>query len=117
MKAIKLDNIPVEERGGYKIRRIVTQPLGFKPENIGLYQTIIPKNSKCSNHAHGRLDEIIFFLTKAKVKTKSSMLKFGEGDFLIIGAGEFHEIIAEDEEVRLIALKLPNIEDDRLPGS
>lgn len=114
MKTIRLKEIPLEERGGYQIKRIVTEKLNFRPENVGIYQTIIPPGNKCPNHAHGQLDEILFFLTRAKVKTESAMLEFEEGDFLIISPGEFHEIIAEEAEVRLIALKIPNIVDDRL---
>ncbi len=114
MKVIRLNEIALEERDGYKIKRVATEKLNFRPENIGLYQTIIPPQSKCPNHAHGKLDEIIFFLTKAKVRTQSGILEFRKGDFLVLSHGEFHEIIAEDEEVKLIALKLPNIVDDRL---
>jgi len=114
MKTIRLDEIPIEERSGYRIKRIATEKLNFNPENIGIYKTIIPPQSKCPNHAHVQLDEVLLFLTKAKVKTESGILTFSEGDVLVIGANEFHEIIAENEEVRLIALKMPNIVEDRV---
>ena len=114
MKIIRLKEVPLEERGGYQIKRIVTEKLNFEPANVGIYKTIIPPGSKCPNHAHGQLDEILFFLSRAKVDTKEGMLKFEKGDFLVIKPGEFHEIIAEDQEVSLIALKLPNHIKDRL---
>jgi quercetin dioxygenase-like cupin family protein len=116
MKIIRLTEVPIEERGGYRIKRIITKKLNFRPKNIGVYQTIIPPQSRCPNHAHGELDEILFFLTEAKVRTQEDMLEFREGDLLIISPNEFHEIIAEDHEIRLIALKLPNIVTDRING-
>ena len=113
MKVIRTRTVPTEERGGYRIRRLATEPLHPSPTNIGLYQTIIPKGSKVGEHAHEQLTELLLFLTPCQVKTDEGMLSFESGDFLILEPGEFHEIYAGDEEVRLMAFKLPNVVADR----
>ena len=64
MKIIRINDIEVEERGGYSIKRLCTEELLKNPENIGFYETTIPIGSTCPSHAHENLDEFIIFLTK-----------------------------------------------------
>ena len=114
MKIIRTKSVDIEERGGYRIRRLATETLPQNAENLGLYETIIPQGSKVGDHAHQDLKEVLLFLTECRVETDEGTCHFDAGDFLVLEAGEFHEIHADRGEVRLIAMKLPNLVGDRL---
>lgn len=114
MKIVRLNEVPDEERRGYSIKRLFTHTLAKNPENVGFYQTTIPKGSAVKNHYHKDLDEILYFITKGRVKVGSKTYSFNPGDMMILSPGDQHEIIADAEEVRLIAVKLPNIVNDKV---
>ncbi|HUS49474.1 MAG TPA: sugar nucleotide-binding protein [Candidatus Paceibacterota bacterium] len=116
VKIIRLNYVPDEIRGGgdYSIKRLFTEVLRKNPQNIGFYQTTIPRGGIVKNHAHKDLDEILYFITKGKVKIEEEIIEFNPGDIAILPPMSFHEIIADESEVRLIAVKLPNIIDDKV---
>lgn len=114
MKIIKLKEIPVEEKKGYSIKRLFTEVLSCNPQNVGFYETTIPKGSVCKHHYHKELDEIILFLTTAKMRVEQEIYDFETGDIVILNPSDKHEFIAENNEVKLIAVKLPNIPDDKV---
>jgi len=114
MKIIKIKDVSVEDRGEYSIKRMFTTVLSHSPTNAGIYETTIPPNRAVKNHYHANLDEIIYFITKGYVKIDFEEVEFDEGDLLILESGDSHEIYAKDEEVRLIAIKLPNIANDKV---
>ena len=114
MRIIRLKDVPVEEREGYSIKRLFTEFLSCNPENVGFYETTVPKGSVCKHHYHEKLDEIIIFLTKAKMRVEKEIYNFESGDIVILKPLDKHEFIAEDNEVKIIAVKLPNITNDKV---
>ena len=114
MKIIRLNEIPDEDRKGYSIKRLFTMPLSQRPENVGLYETTVPKGSVCKLHKHDQLDEIIYFITKAKAKLGKEIYSFEPGDMIFLSPGDIHEFIAEECDLKLIAIKLPNNKDDKV---
>lgn len=114
MKIIRLKDVPVEERGGYSIKRLFTEELSKNPDNVGFYETTIPQGSVCGHHYHEQLDEIIMFLTKAKMRVEEKVYDFEPKDIVILKPGDKHEFVAEECELKLIAIKLPNIVDDKV---
>ena len=68
MKIIRISEVTNENRKGYSIKRLFTECLSKNPKNVGFYETTIPKGSKCSEHYHSNLDEIIYFITKGKMR-------------------------------------------------
>ena len=113
MKITRLNEIIEEKRDGYIIRRLLTEPFGHNPENIGLYLTTIPGKSKVKCHFHPLAMEIIIFLTNGAIKTNEKSYDFSPGDIAIFQPKEKHEIIAETQEVKLIAVRIPNFPDDK----
>lgn len=114
MVIIKIKDVDVEDRGDYSIKRMFTSVLSHSPENAGIYETTIPPNSAVKNHYHAKLDEIIYFITKGFVKINSEEVEFDEGDLLVLESGDAHEIYAKHDEVRLLAIKLPNKVNDKV---
>jgi len=115
---VRYSEIPVEERenGSYSIRRIVDEYSAIFGKNIGVYETVIPVGGKVSRHAHAYLEEILIFLTKAKIEVGGEMKDIGKMDIVVLPPLTMHEIYATDEEAQLIALKFPNIKDDKIKG-
>ncbi len=114
MNIIRLKDVSAEEREGYSIKRLFIESLSCNPENVGFYETTVPKGSICKQHYHEKLDEIIMFLTKAKMKVEKDIYNFEPGDMAILKPGDKHEFIAEENEIKLIAVKLPNIVEDKV---
>jgi len=114
MKIIRLKNIPREKKEGYSIKRLLTEKISNKPDSIGFYETTVPVRSKCAQHIHERLYEFIYFLTKGKMRIDNKYYKLDPGDIVILHPGDKHEFIADEDEVRIIAIKLPNIINDKV---
>lgn len=113
MKTVRVEEIPDEDRGEYSIKRLFTETLDHNVENVGFYRTLIPEGNKVTKHCHETLDEILYFLTSGIVETDDNIVNMKPGDSMVLKKGESHEIRAEDNEVRLIAVKLPNNKKDK----
>lgn len=115
MKLIRTSEIPDEQRARYSIKRLFTESLaGYSPKDIGLYQTTIRPGGRCPCHCHNNLLEILFFHTSAVMMINNKRYDILPKDYIILKAGEQHEIIAEGKEaVVLTAIKIPNIVNDR----
>ena len=114
MKVIKINDIPVEDRGKYSIKRLFTEKLNHKPENVGLYETTIQPGKKVKYHYHANLDEVIIFITDGRMKIEGEMRTFSPGDLVFLESGNAHEIYADEKEVKLYAIKLPDIKEDKV---
>lgn len=115
MKIIRVDEVDDEVRGGgsYIIKRLITDELEHSPSNIGFYQTTVPKGSKVQYHSHSSLDEVFIFMTPGRAKIEDKEYRFRPKDIVFLRAGERHEIYADDEDVVLIAIKLPDNKEDK----
>lgn len=113
MKIIRLNGISEEDRNGYTIKRILTEPLKHNPENIGFYLTTIPALSEVKCHFHPLAVEMIIFLTSGTIKSGQETHHLSTGDLVVISPKEKHEIIA-DNEVKLVAVRIPNFPDDKV---
>jgi quercetin dioxygenase-like cupin family protein len=113
MKIVRTNEVPEEGKGEYTIKRLFTEPLKHNPENIGFYLTTVPPRRKAKRHSHPIALEIIFFLTNGVVQDDESAYSFSANDIAILQPGERHEIQAGDEEVRLIAVRIPNFVADK----
>lgn len=114
MKIIRINEVPIENRGDYSIKRLFTENLNHKPENVGLYETTIHPGNKVTYHYHSNLDEVIIFITKGRMKIGKKMHLFSEGDLVFLEKGRAHEIYADDTVVKLYAIKLPDIKEDKV---
>lgn len=114
MKLVRAEGIPEEDRGEYSIKRLFTETLDHDVENVGFYRTLIPEGNKVAKHCHDTLDEVLYFLTSGIVETDGNIVNLRPGDSIILNKGEHHEIRAGDNEVRLIAVKLPNNKEDKV---
>lgn len=113
MDVFRMDETPEEDRGEYSIKRLFTESLEHDVENVGFYRTLIPEGNKVAKHHHEHLDEVLYFLTSGIVETDDKIIELEPGDSVVLKKEDNHEIRAEDDEVRLIAVKLPNHKEDK----
>lgn len=116
-KIIRSDQIPLEDRtsyGGYSIRRLFTETIDTLAENIGFYETTIHANSIVKNHYHKHLDEILYFFSRGTIRIGSELVMINPKDVVIIPRGVPHEVISGEEEIKLLAIKIPNILEDKI---
>lgn len=113
MKIVRVNQAPEVSRGEYSIKRLLTEPLSHHPENIGFFRTIIPAHRKVKSHLHPLALEIIVFLNPAVIQDEKGTHRFSPGDVAILRPGEKHEILAGDSQVELIAVRIPNYEEDK----
>lgn len=113
MKIIRSNEILEEDRNGYTIRRLLTEPLCPHTENVGFYFTTIPASSKVKYHFHPLALEVIIFLTNGTIKSNKETYHFLPGDLAVISPREKHEIIA-DRAVNLLAVRFPNFPNDKV---
>lgn len=113
MQIIRTNEVPEEGKGEYSVKRLFTEPLKHSPENVGFYLTTIPARKKVKRHFHPIALEVLFFLTNGIIEADGSAYSFAPGDIAILQPGERHEIQAEDEEVRLTAVRIPNFVGDK----
>ena len=116
MRIVRTNEVPEEGRGEYTVKRLFTELLGHNPENIGFYLTTIPARRKVKRHFHPIALEVIFFLTNGIMADDESAYSLYPGDIAILQPGERHEIQAEDEETRVIAVRIPNFVGDKEIG-
>lgn len=115
MKLIKSNDVPVEERDGYNIKRLLTEDLEHDHENMGFYITTIPKESRVKMHYHPKGLEILIFLTKGTIEVEEGKVDVMPYDVIFLEPGEKHEIsAADDDEMKLIAVRVPNYSDDKV---
>ena len=113
MKIIKRDEIIDEDRGGYFIKRLLTQIFKEAPLNAGFYETTIPKGSKCKEQWHKKSYEAVYFLTSGVAKLNGKEYKFSSGDLVVLEPNEKHEWLAIENEVKMFAMRFPNLLDDK----
>jgi mannose-6-phosphate isomerase-like protein (cupin superfamily) len=91
-----------------------TEKLNKAAKNVGFYETTIPPGSKVKNHFHSELDEVLYFLTGGEMIIESKKYHLSPGDSVILSPNTPHEIFSGNSEVKLIAVKLPNIVEDKI---
>jgi quercetin dioxygenase-like cupin family protein len=114
MKVVRTGEVPDEDRGGYSIKRLITENIQGNPENMGFYLTTIPPGSSVRMHIHPKGLEFLVFLTKGTVSDGVRKVEVGPNDIVYLDPGEKHEISAGGEEARLIAIRCPNFPDDKV---
>ena len=116
-KIIQSDQIPLEDRtsyGGYSIRRLFTETIDTLAENIGFYETTICPNSIVKNHYHKHSDEILYFFNRGSIRIGSELVSINQNDIVILPRGVPHEVISGNKEIKLLAIKIPNIPEDKI---
>ncbi|MFX1415853.1 MAG: cupin domain-containing protein, partial [Promethearchaeota archaeon] len=75
----------------------------------------IPPEMKTSPHSHGVLAEVFAVIGKTKMGVADTLYDLDEGDVVVVEPGESHWFeTPTGPDVVLIAIKMPNLKDDKI---
>jgi mannose-6-phosphate isomerase-like protein (cupin superfamily) len=87
-------------------------------QNGGFIYVKIPGGMKTDPHAHGTLEEVFIIMNKTKMGVGDQLLDVDEGDVVLVEPEEAHWFeTPEGDDVVIIAIKFPNLKDDKMPSS
>ncbi|TFG28675.1 hypothetical protein EU527_16990 [Candidatus Thorarchaeota archaeon] len=102
------------DRGGYSARYFADILFSKKLDSAGFIFVSIPSGMKTEPHVHAILEEIFIALTPVTVIVNNTSIDLQIGDIAIVQPGEHHSMQSRTmEECRLVAIKFPNLEDDK----
>jgi mannose-6-phosphate isomerase-like protein (cupin superfamily) len=101
--------------GGYG-RKYVADVVFRQPiDSAGFIWVKIPGGVETAPHAHEFLEEAFVIMKKTKMGVGSEILDLDEGDVVVTEPGEAHWFVTpEGEDVIIIAIKMPNMKDDKV---
>lgn len=90
-----------------------TKAFTDKPSDVSFYETTIPKGGVCKEQWHKLSYEVVYFLTPSAAKLEGKDYTFEKGDLVILDPNEKHEWTAPDNDVVVLAMRFPNLLDDK----
>ena len=86
-------------------------------KNGGFIYVKIPGGMKTHSHAHEILEEVFIIMNRTKMGVGGQLLDVDEGDVVLVEPGEAHWFeTPEGDDVVVIAIKFPNLKDDKMTG-
>jgi quercetin dioxygenase-like cupin family protein len=103
------------KRGGYDAKYVADIVFRGQKESAGFILVNIPSGNTTSPHAHGVLEEVFIFMDMVEMTIDGELHQMERGDVVLIEPGEAHWFKApKDRDATLIAVKLPNLKDDKI---
>lgn len=103
------------ERLGYAVKYVADIVFNEPPDSAGFIIVKIPPEMKTSPHSHGVLTEVFVIMGKTKMGVADTLYDMNEGDVVVVEPGEFHWFeTPAGADVGVIAIKIPNLEDDKI---
>jgi len=117
MKIIHGKDVPLEDRGGYLVKKMLSEKINSCENNLdGMIQflTVVLKGKKCKEQYHAKSYETVFFLDAGIGIINGQKYNFEAGDNLFLEPGDRHEFLAIENDLRLYAVRVPNLPEDKI---
>ncbi len=115
MRVYNKSKAPQKTGSGYVASYVADIMLNDKTETAGVIIVSVQKGVTTVPHAHGVLEELFIPMNNVKIGVGEALLELEPGDAVLVEAYEKHWFEAPaDEDVTIIAIKLPNLKDDKL---
>ncbi|MHA1961853.1 MAG: cupin domain-containing protein [Candidatus Thorarchaeota archaeon] len=115
VRLYKASEVEIRGRFGYGVKYVAEVAFREKPENGMFIHVRIPRGMKTGPHSHKILEEVFVAIDSTQMGVGNELLQLEEGDVVLVEPGEPHWFEApEEHDVRVIAIKFPNIEDDKV---
>ncbi|MHA2300899.1 MAG: cupin domain-containing protein [Candidatus Thorarchaeota archaeon] len=115
VKVYRASEIDLKGRAGYGVKYIADIAFENPIDSAGFILVKIPPQMKTTPHAHGRLEEAFMIMNPTKMGVDETLYDLDEGDVVLVEPGEWHWFETPDgEDVSIIAVKLPNLKDDKI---
>lgn len=113
MKIIRKKDTPEISRGGYRARELGAIHFHRPMNDAIIFVTTIPKNAHFQEQWHNESGEFMYFLSAAAVLIDGKKHIFEEGDALYLEPHEKHKILAEEQDIVVLAIRFPNLPEDK----
>ncbi|MFW9961587.1 MAG: cupin domain-containing protein [Candidatus Thorarchaeota archaeon] len=102
-------------RAGYSAKYVADIRFRKKIDDGGFIMVNIPAGTKTSPHIHKKLEEVFVALSSLEMHVDEIHIQLGVGDIVIAEPGESHSFSAYPlSEAKLLAIKFPNLKDDKI---
>ena len=113
MKIYKAKEAILQPREGYQLGILAEVQLSREVSSVGFFRPQIPPRGKVGGHYHEEVVEFMFFPKKARIRCGPEIFDVAEGDIAVFHPGELHEVMAGDEGISPLVVKLPNNPKDK----
>ncbi len=102
-------------RAGYVASYVADLTFQKSIDGCGVILVDIEKNGKSSPHSHEHLEEAFIAMSDIRIFIDDTHYELREGDVVVAEPGEAHSFESmPDKAARILALKFPNIKDDKV---
>ncbi|MFW9805924.1 MAG: cupin domain-containing protein [Candidatus Thorarchaeota archaeon] len=102
-------------RAGYDVRYVADLTFKDSLDSCGVILVDIKNKGRSSPHAHEQLEEVFIAMTNVLMYINDTRYELNEGDVVVVEPNEEHSFETEDDNpCRIIALKFPNLKDDKV---
>ena len=114
VRIYRITDVESKDRSGYGAKYVAEITFRHPPKNGMFIHVSIPAGTRSTPHRHNTLEEVFIAIDSFILGIENERFELVHGDVVLVEPGEGHWIEApQDHDVRLIAIKLPNIEDDK----
>ncbi len=100
--------------GGYGRKYVADIKFRAPVPTAGFIWVKIPPRTRTEPHAHQQLEEVFVTMASTVVGVGDRTYSVGEGDVVVVEPGEPHWFETGDNEVVVIAVKCPDLKDDKI---
>ena len=114
-KALDAEEI---HKKGYTAKYVADVEFRKSLDTGGFILVTVLAGTKTEPHAHGELEEIFVVLSDMKMIIDSAEYELEKGDVVLVSPNETHSFeAAADSSASIIAIKFPNLKDDRVSSN
>lgn len=112
MKIIRVEEVERKRRSdGRIVQKLCIYPFKKAAKDSILLIVDIPKGCAEKEHYHTESVEIFYFLKNAKVEVNNETYRLAPGDILFLDPHDKHRVVADENSVKLLVIKLPSLND------
>lgn len=113
MKIIRKKDTAIADRGGHIVREIGFIDFPRDIRDAVMFETTLPRGTNFTEQWHEQSSELIYFQSRGSVQVDGNRYDFKRGDILHLKPGEKHKLIAEKNDLHVIAIRFPNLPNDK----
>ncbi|MBS3795327.1 MAG: cupin domain-containing protein [Candidatus Thorarchaeota archaeon] len=118
MEIYRANEAEPKKRVGYTATYVADITLKQEIDNIAFIVVHLDAGARTEPHVHRSLQEAFVFLDATEMGVDENKFSVGAGDVVLVDPGEAHWFSAPaDRGISFLAIKLPNIPDDKVKAS
>ncbi|MGY5872472.1 MAG: cupin domain-containing protein [Candidatus Thorarchaeota archaeon] len=114
VRIFKASGIDPIEKKGYSAKYVADIVFRKDLNSAGFILVTIPAGERTEPHMHEELEEVFVVLSDLRMTIDSEEYDLENGDVIVVSPNELHSFSAStDSSASLLAIKFPNLKDDR----